>query len=90
MNKTDIIKTIKEYPLTLDDTRKKGQETFLLICDFVTVNNMVFREVKNIHFINQTMWIDNTTIDVKYVKNINISFISIKHELEDISIKTKE
>lgn len=89
-NKKEIIAIIKKYGLSLDNTYSKGSEEFLLICDAVTVNEFCFRNVRNIHFVGEVMWIDKTSIDVKDVHKIHISFTSIRYDEENIDIKAIE
>ena len=90
MDRQDIIKEIKKYGLALDKTYTKDNENFLIICDAVTVNEICFRNVRNIHFIDNTMWIDKASIDIEDVKEFEISFFSIKYDIEDIKINAIE
>ena len=88
-SREDIIREIKSYELVLDNTYEKNHESFLLICDTVIVNGFAFRDVRSIRFVNDIMWIDNASIDVKDVKKFYISFTSIKYDLKDIKIQSK-
>ena len=90
MKKNEIIEKIKAYNLALDDTYNKNNETFLLICDAVIINEITFRNVRNIHFVGNTMWIDKASIETEDVKNISIHFTSIKYDEEDIKINAKK
>lgn len=90
MKKNEIIEKIKAYNLALDNTYHKNNEEFLLICSAVIVNEMAFRNVRNIHFIDNTMWIDKASIETEDVKNISIHFTSIKYDEKDIKIKAKK
>lgn len=89
MKKQEIINIIKKYPLALDETYTKGNETFPLICDGIVVNKMSFRQPSEICFIGNTLWIGEANIEVENVEKFRILFTSIKYELEDIKIKTK-
>lgn len=90
MEKNEIIEKIKAYNLALDNTYHKNNEEFLLICSAVTVNEITFRYVKNIHFIDNVMWIDKASIETEDVKNISIHFTSIKYDKKDIKINAKK
>ena len=89
-NKKDIIKEIKKYELVLDNTYTKDNETFLLICDAVTVNEMCFRDVRSVHFIGNTMWIDNASIETGDVHKFHISNTGVKYEQKSLQIKGKQ
>ena len=89
-NKKDIIKVIKEYELAIDKTYRKDHEHFLLICNFLTINSMCLREVREVKFVENTMWIDDKiSIDIKDVKEVDIHFISTKHDKVKIVAKEK-
>lgn len=90
-SKKDIIKVIKEYKLAIDQTYRKDHEHFLLICDFLEINSMCFREVREVRFIEDTMWIDDkVSIDVKDVKEVDIHFTSIRYDKVKIVVKEKD
>lgn len=88
-SKKDIIDAIESYGLALDDTYSKGEESYLLMCDAVTVNDICFRDVRRIHSVYNTMWIDNASITVEDVKNFHITFTSIKYDAEKCKIRAK-
>lgn len=89
-NKKEIIDILKKYNLAIDDTNQKDSETFLVICDYVNVNEMCIREPRCIHFIRNTMWVDEMSIEVENVRKFSIGFTSIRYDEKKFMIKCKE
>lgn len=81
MNKKEIIKILDEYELSLDTTYFENSESYKVICDSVHVNEICFREVNQIKFCDETLWIDNASIEVKDVKEFEIHIAKVKYVL---------
>ena len=90
-NKQDIINKIKEYGLSFDNTYKKNHESFPLICDSVSINGICIRNVRNIKFVENTLWLDEkVSFEVDEIQRFHISFTSIRYENENLSIQAIE
>lgn len=69
MKRTELIKIVKKFPLSIETYK----ETFKIISDTVTINNICFRNVTDINFVENTLWIDNkTSIDIEDVESFII------------------
>lgn len=88
-SKKDIINAIESYGLVLDETYSEGEESYLLMCDAVTVNDICFRDIRRIHFVYNTMWIDNASVTIEDVKNFHITFTSIKYDINKCKVQAK-
>ena len=68
MKKEELLKVLRKYPLGVE-THK---ERFRMLCESVTVNGFCFRDVCNIHIVDDVLWIHKTSIDIKDIKKFRI------------------
>lgn len=75
MDKKEIIQEIKEYSNSYVEVKfgKEDDFFFKFICGSIHMNNICFRNVSDIHFCGDTMWIGNDiTIDVQDVDSFRV------------------
>lgn len=75
MDKKEIIQEIKEKSNSCVEVKfgKEDDFFFKIICSSINMNGICFRDVPDIHFCGDTMWIgEKITIDVQDVDTFRV------------------
>ena len=69
MERKELLKIIRQYSLAIE----VHNETFKLISDTVTVNDICFRDVAKLNIVENTLWIEKASIDISMINYFRIS-----------------
>lgn len=69
MDKQEVLATLREYPQSIEEF----EEDFLVICQWLSINNITVRNAFGVKFVGDTLWInDKASIDISEVFEFSI------------------